>query len=179
MKTTRPLFRTFLLLTLLVVAGGTFFSCEKPEEQEQEQSRTPAASVTTSDVDIQGTWNCIYPVPTDEESYLHVTFFEHYYTAYCEGPYYVQRYYSPQWPSGGYFMLRFNANYLIHSGKFYLWHNVSEELFTEIPYRSNIPPTFDVSLNEDTLNLYCIYTRENCPDLDLPEETYYTFVKLN
>ena len=67
-----------------------------------------------------------------------------------------------------------------NSGKFYLWHNVkADDFWAEIPYCSNIPPTFDVSLNEDTLNLYCIYTRENCPDLDLPEETYYTFVKLN
>ena len=86
----------------------------------------------------------------------------------------------PQWPSGGYFQGWRKANYLIHSGKFYLWHVVAnDEFWTEMPYYSNIPPTFDISLSEDTMNLYCIYTRENCPDLDLPEETHYTFVKLN
>ena len=170
-------YATVFLLTLLMV----FSACEKQEEPAQEQSQTPAAPITTSDVDIQGTWECIYPEETDEASYLRITFFEHYYSIECDGAYYIEQA-SPQsqWPSGGYFTWQRKANYLIHSGKFYLWHNVkADEFWAEIPYCSNIPPTFDVSLNEDTLNLYCIYTRENCPDLDLPEETHYSFVKLN
>ena len=70
---TPTLFRTLLLV--LLAAGGLFFSCEKPEEPTQEQPQTPSASITTSDVDIQGTWECIYPEETDEASYLRITFF--------------------------------------------------------------------------------------------------------
>ena len=179
MKTPRTFFRAFLLLTLLVAAGGIFFACEKQEEPAQEQPQTPAASITTSDVDIQGTWECVYPEETDTVSYLHVTFFEHYYSIKCSGSYYIERD-LPQWPSGGYFTWQCKANYLINNGKFYLWHNVSsDEDWVEIPFYSNIPPTFDVSLHDDTLELECLFTHENCPDLDLPEETHYTFVKIN
>lgn len=170
-------YATVFLLALLMM----FSACEKQEEPAQEEPQTPVAPVTTSDVDIQGTWECIYPEETDEASYLRITFFEHYYSIECDGAYYIERA-SPQsqWPSGGYFTWQRKANYLIHSEKFYLWHNVkADDFWAEIPYCSNIPPTFDVSLNGDTLNLYCIYTRENCPDLDLPEETQYSFVKLN
>lgn len=176
---TSPFFQT-LLLMLLLAAGGTFFSCEKSEELTQEQPQTPAVPITSSDVDIQGTWECVYPEETDTVSYLHVTFFEHYYSTECGGQYYnEQLFLHPQWPSGGYFPGWTKANYLVHNGKFYLWNVEVDQSWAEIPFYSNIPPTFDISLNDDTMNLYCIYTRENCPDLDLPEETHYTFVKLN
>ena len=178
MKTT-PFFQT-LLLTLLFVAGGTFLSCEKPEEQDQEQPRTPAASVTTSDVDIQGTWECVYPEVTDDSSSLHVTFFEHYYSTKYNGQYYwEQSVAAPQWPQGGYFTGYERANYLIHSGEFYLWNVELEQSWVEIPFYANIPPTFDAFLHGDTLELECLFTRENCPDLDFPEETHYTFVRIN
>lgn len=176
---TSSLFQTLLLVLLVAAGGGLFFSCEKPDEPTQEQPQTPSASITTSDVDIQGTWKCIYPEETDTVSYLHVTFFEHYYSIECSGPYYIERS-SPQWPAGGYFTWQWKANYLIHSGKFYLWHIVDDEdYWSEVPFYSNISPTFDVSLHDDTLELECLFTHENCPDLDLPEETHYTFVKLN
>ncbi len=51
--------------------------------------------------------------------------------------------------------------------------------WTEMPFYANIPPTFDASLHGDTLELQCLFTRENCPNVDLPEEDHYTFVKLN
>ena len=80
MKTKQSLFQALLLLTVLLVAGGTFSACEKQEEPSQVQPQTPTAPITTSDVDIQGTWECIYPEETDEASYLRITFFEHYYS---------------------------------------------------------------------------------------------------
>ena len=173
-------YATVFILTLLMVAGGIFSACEKQEEPSQAQPQTPSASITTSDVDIQGTWECIYPVPMDTTCYLQITFYEHYYSTTCGGQYYNEQHFlHPQWPSGGYFQGWTKANYLVHSGKFYLWNVEVDQSWAAIPFYSNIPPTFDISLNEDTMSLYCIYTRENCPDLDLPEETYYTFVKLN
>ena len=51
--------------------------------------------------------------------------------------------------------------------------------WTEMPFYANIPPTFDASLHGDTLELQCLFDRENCPNVDLPEEDHYTFVKLN
>ena len=178
MKTT-TFFQTLLLVLLMAAGGALFFSCEKLDEPTQEQPQTSSASITTSDVDIQGTWECIYPVPIDTTCYLQITFYEHYYSTTCDGQYYIEQYFlHPQWPSGGYFQGWTKANYLVHSGKFYLWNVEVDQSWAEIPFYSNIPPTFDISLNEDTMSLYCIYTRENCPDLDLPEETHYTFVKL-
>ena len=175
MKT--PYFFQTLLLVLLMAAGGTFVSCEKPEEPTPEKPQTPDVPITSSDVDIQGTWECVYPEETDEESFLRVTFYENFYSINCSGPYYIEKG-APQWPAGGYFTWQWKANYLINNGKFFLWHNVeSEEDWVEIPFYSNIPPTFDVSLHDDTLELECLFTHENCPDLDLPEETHYTFVK--
>lgn len=173
------LFRT-MMFALLLAAGGLFVACDKTEDVVTEEPSATPAPITSSDVDIQGTWECIYPEETDTVSYLRVTFYEHYYSTENYGPYYNEQFWSDlQWPQGSYFTGFMRANYLIHSGKFYLWNVEIEQTWVEIPFYANIPPTFDVSLHGDTLELECLFTHENYPDLDLPEETHYTFVKLN
>ena len=171
------LFRIFLLV-LLVAAGG-FNSCEKPEQVEEQQQGPP--SYASSDVDLQGTWDCISLVPSSDTCYLRVTFFEHYFSTDSKGQFYLERFEkNPQWPSGGYFQSWVRCSYLIYNGKFYMWNReLPPAQWTEMPFYANIPPTFDASLHGDTLELQCLFDRENCPNVDLPEEDHYTFVKLN
>ena len=178
MKPQTP-FKTLLLLVLLV-AAGMLVSCEKLEQAEEQQQQGPP-SYASSDVDLQGTWDCISLVPSSDTCYLRVTFFEHYFSTDIKGWYYLKRYeMNPQWPSGGYFNDWTRCNYLIYNGEFYMWNReLSPVQWVEMPFYANIPPTFDASLHGDTLDLQCLFTRENCPDVDLPDESHYTFVKLN
>ncbi len=174
---TRNFFKTLLLLVVLVV-GFCFIACEKPENPSDEPSWADSVP-TTSDVNIQGTWLHVNPEVGDN-NYLRVTFYEHYFSVVSDGPSYWGDYtYHPQWPSNGYFVGINNSNYLVHNGKFYMWHTTALDNFAVMPYSPNIPPTFDVFLHGDTLELQCLFTSENCPDLDLPEETHYTFILQN
>ena len=112
-----------MMFALLLAAGGLFVACDKTEDVVTEEPSATPAPITSSDVDIQGTWECIYPEETDTVSYLRVTFYEHYYSTECGGQYYNEQIFlHPQWPSGGYFPGWTNANYLVHNGKFYLWN---------------------------------------------------------
>lgn len=175
MKPQTP-FKTLLLLVLLVAAGG-FISCEKPENPNDKPTQTDSVP-TTSDVDIQGTWLLVNPEAGDGDD-LRVIFYKNFFNVICHGSYWEGYYIHPQWPANGYFVGINNGNYLAQNGKFYLWHVTPFDNFAVIPYNTDILPTFDMTLHGDTLELQCLYTRENCPDLTLPEEDHYTFVKIN
>ena len=159
MKTT-PFFQT-LLLTLLFVAGGTFFSCEKTEEQEQ--SRTPTASVTTSDVDIQGTWESIFPV-WPEGYGLYITFHQNTFE--------VETHY----PNSSFFQNGDHGNYLINDNLFYMWHVTPYPNFIEIPFPQDMLPMFRFEMAGDTMKLHYLYGAMPQPGNSYP--TRYELIKI-
>lgn len=144
MKPTKTLFQTLLLLTLLMAAGGAFFACEKQEEPAQEQPQTPADSITTSDVDIQGTWESIFPI-WPEGYGLYITF--HQKTFEVETHY----------PNSSFFQNGDQGNYLINDNLFYMWHVTPYPNFTEIPFPQNMLPMFRFEMAGDTMKLHYLH----------------------
>ena len=160
MKTT-TFFRTLLLVLLMAAAGGTFFSCEKPEEPTQEQPQTPSATITTSDVDIQGTWECISPT-WGEEYGLFVIFYSNTYE--------VEAYYPSEQVS--FFQSGERGNYIINDSLFYMWHVTRWANFTVVPFPEELPPMFDVSLQDDILTLTYKYSQIAYIGPSVPPRTY-------
>ena len=163
MKTT-TFFRTLLLVLLMAAAGGTFFSCEKPEEPTQEQPQTPSATITTSDVDIQGTWECVRPQMSGD-NYIRITFAQQLYSVDGYHPFPTTCMFNPQEV----------GNYLIRDSLFYMWHTTVWPNSAEMPFQENIAPMFRVSFKGDTLCLRYMYglTQDYMAQL-----TFWEFVRI-
>ena len=158
---TRNFLKTLFLLALMVVAG-MFLSCEKQEDPTQEAPKTPVASVTTSDVDIQGTWECISPTWGEEYS-LSVIF-------HSNNTYEVEAYYPSEQVS--FFQSGERGNYIINDNLFYMWHVTRWANFTVVPFPEELPPMFDVSLQDDTLTLTSKYAQITYSGPSVPPRTY-------
>ena len=142
---TPALFKTLLLVLLLAaVEGALFYSCEKPDEPTQEQPQTPSASITTSDVDIQGTWESVFPV-WPEGYGLYITFPQN----TCE----VETLY----PNGSFFQNGDQGNYLVHNNSFYMWHVTPYPNFIVTPFPQDLPPMFRFEMAGDTMKLHYLY----------------------
>ena len=144
MKTTQTLLKSFLLLTLLMVVGVIFCTCEKQEEPAQELPQTPADSITTSDVDIQGTWESISPV-WPEGYGLYITFHQNTFE--------VETHY----PQSSFFQHGDQGNYLIDDNLFYMWHVTPYPNFTEVPFPQDMLPMFRFEMAGDTMKLHYLY----------------------
>ena len=146
MKTLRKYF-------ILMLLGGSLFSCTKEEPIEEPDTPTEPCAIC-------GTWewqaehsNSLQP---QEGDYLRITFREHSYRVesnylYCYGdtcvPHLCQFYNNEQ------------GNYKIEDGKFYLWHVTPLPNFAEIPYQEGIGPVFNVTMDADTMRLQYLFSQ--------------------
>lgn len=133
----------------LVIFCGCLFSCTK---EETETGETAENSVQSSA--ICGTWKWQFNL-LQEDEYLRIIFSEHSYRVesrylYCYGDTCIQH--------NCHFYNQEQGNYKIEDGKFYRWHVTPLPNFAEIPYQEGLAPTFNVTLNGDTLELKYLHS---------------------
>ena len=133
-----------MMFALLFAAGGLFVACDKTEDVVTEEPSATPAPITSSDVDIQGTWESVFPV-WPEGYGLYITF--HQKTFEVETHY----------PNGSFFQHGDQGNYLIRDSLFYMWHVTPYPNFTIVPFPQDLPPMFRFEMAGDTMKLHYLY----------------------